>query len=83
MSMQRPEFERLPIDATGIGDIERPLPLTERILRNDAVQRAAIIILLIVIWEVYARWLNYALLFPTFTETIRVAWEDMGELSME
>ena len=82
MSAQRPEFERSPIDASGIGDIERPLPLTERILRNDAVQRAAIIVLLIVIWEAYARWLNYALLFPTFTETIRVAWEDHGELSM-
>ena len=82
MSTQRPEFERLPIDASGIGDIERPLPLTERILRNDAVQRAAIIVLLIVIWEAYARWLNYALLFPTFTETIRVAWDDMGELGM-
>ena len=82
MSTQRPEFERSPVDATDIGDIERPLPLAERILRNDAVQRAAIIVLLIVIWEVYARWLNYALLFPTFTETIRVAWEDIGELSM-
>jgi NitT/TauT family transport system permease protein len=82
MSAQRPEFERSPIDASGIGDIERPLPLTERILRNDAVQRAVIIVLLIVIWEAYARWLNYALLFPTFTDTIRVAWEDKGELGM-
>jgi NitT/TauT family transport system permease protein len=82
MSTQRPEFERLPVDATDIGDIERPLPLAERILHNDAVQRVAIVVLLIVIWEVYARWLNYALLFPTFTETIRVAWEDIGELSM-
>jgi len=82
MSTQRPEFERSPIDASGIGDIERPLPLTERILRNDAVQRAAIIVLLIVIWEAYARWLNYALLFPTFTDTVRVAWEDKSELTM-
>ena len=82
MSGERPEFERAPIDASGIGDIERPLPLVERILRNDTVQRAAIILLLIVVWEVYARLLNYALLFPTFTETVRVAWQDTGELAM-
>ncbi len=82
MSTPRPEFERPPIDASHIGDIERPLPLGERILRNDAVQRIAIILLLIAAWEAYARWLDYALLFPTFTETIRVAWTDFGELSM-
>jgi len=82
MSAERPEFERAPIDASGIGDIERPLPLSERILRNDTVQRIAIIVLLIVIWETYARLLNYALLFPTFTETVRVAWQDTGELAM-
>jgi NitT/TauT family transport system permease protein len=76
----RPEFEREPIDASGIGNVERPLPLFERIYRNDAFQRATIILLLIAIWETYARWLDYALLFPTFTETVRVAFVDRGEL---
>ncbi len=76
----RPEFEREPIDASGIGNVERPLPLFERFYRNDVVQRTAIILLLIVIWEAYARWLDYALLFPTFTETVRVAFVDRAEL---
>lgn len=79
---ERHEFERDPIDASGIGDVERPLPVVERIYRNDIIQRIAIIVLLIVIWETYARWLNYALLFPTFSETVRAAWSDFGELSM-
>ena len=78
---ERPEFEHMPIDASRIGDVERPLPIVERIYRSDAVQRIAIIVLLVVIWEAYARWLDYALLFPTFIETIRVAWSDLGELA--
>jgi NitT/TauT family transport system permease protein len=79
---RRPEFERMPADASGIGSVERPLPVFERLYRNDAVQRAAIVVLLIVVWETYARWLNYPLLFPTFTETVRVAWTDRVELAL-
>jgi NitT/TauT family transport system permease protein len=76
----RAEFEQAPIDASHIGDVERPLPLSERLLRNDTMQRVFIIIGLIVLWEAYARWLDYALLFPSFTETVRVAFVDRAEL---
>jgi NitT/TauT family transport system permease protein len=73
----RPEFERQPIDASGIGDVERPLSLTERLTQNELVQRGLILVALIAIWEAYAIWLDNALLFPTFTETMRVFWEDL------
>ena len=37
-----------------------------------------ILVTLIVIWELYARWLNNGLLFPTFTETIRTFSKDIA-----
>ena len=79
---QRPEFEQQPSDASAIGDVERPLSFVERVVNNETVQRLAILAVLILIWEIYARWLNNSLLFPTFTETIATFWHDMrsGEL---
>ena len=74
----RPEFEAELADATAIGDVERPLTVVERIANNEAVQRLTILIVLIVIWEFYARWLNNGLLFPTFTETIKTFSKDIA-----
>ena len=76
--VRRPEFEVELIDANAIGDVERPLTITERLVNNEAVQRLTILVTLIVIWELYARWLNNGLLFPTFTETIRTFSKDIA-----
>ena len=75
---RRPEFEIEPIDASGIGEVARPLSALERILDNDAVRKAAILIVLAVIWELYARWLNNPLLFPSFSETISTFVDDLA-----
>ena len=74
---QRPEFEQQPSDASAIGDVERPLSFAERVANNETVQRLAILLILIVLWELYARWLDNSLLFPTFTETVRTFWHDV------
>jgi NitT/TauT family transport system permease protein len=74
----RPEFEVAPADATAIGDVERPLTVAERIVSNEAVQRLTILVALIVVWELYARWLNNGLLFPTFSETMRTFSKDIA-----
>ena len=76
--VRRPEFEVELTDANTIGDVERPLTITERLINNEAVQRLTILVTLIVIWELYARWLNNGLLFPTFTETIRTFSKDIA-----
>ena len=73
----RPEFERAPIDASHIGNVERPLSFVERLTHNEMAQRALILVVLILIWELYALWLDNSLLFPTFTETMGVLWEDL------
>lgn len=75
---QRPEFEAAVAEAVSIGDVERPLTFAERIANNEAVQRLSILVVLIVVWEIYARWLNNSLLFPTFTETAKTFWKDIA-----
>jgi NitT/TauT family transport system permease protein len=74
----RPEFEHIPTDAISIGDVERPLSFFVRVVNNEGVQRLAILLVLIIVWELYARWLNNPLLFPTFTETVRVFLGDIS-----
>ena len=74
----RPEFECTLSDAVAIGNVERPLSFIERAIYNEGVQRLAILLVLIVTWELYARWLNNPLLFPTFSETVRVFWHDVS-----
>ena len=74
---QRPEFERQLVDSGTIGDVERPLSATERLMQNEMVQRFNILVALIVIWQVYAYWLDDDLLFPSFTQTVTMFWGDM------
>jgi NitT/TauT family transport system permease protein len=67
--LPRPEFERDPVDASDVGDVERPLGLVERLTGNDAIRRLAILAVLGLIWEVYARWIDNPLILPTLTAT--------------
>jgi len=78
----RPEFERVPLDASDIGQVERPLPLLDRLRQNTPFRRACILVGLAVLWEAYARWLNNPLLVPTFSDTMAVLVHDLvaGEL---
>jgi NitT/TauT family transport system permease protein len=78
----RPEFERVPADAGGIGAVVRPLPALERLRNNVAVRRGLILVSLGLLWQFYAMWLGNPLLFPTLTETVGVLVRDLvtGEL---
>jgi NitT/TauT family transport system permease protein len=73
----RPEFEREPIDATDIGDVERPLGLVEKLTNNDAIRRLVILIVLGSVWELYARWVDNPLILPTFGATATTFFTDL------
>ena len=75
---ERPGVEIEPSDAISIGDVERPLSLVERVVYNESVQRLTVLVVLIAVWELYARWLSNSLLFPTFSETVRTFWGDIS-----
>lgn len=72
-----PEFECEPVDASSVGDVERPLGFVERLLNNDAMRRLAILIALGLIWELYARWIDNPLILPTFGATVDVFLTDL------
>jgi sulfonate transport system permease protein len=76
--LPRPEFERDPIDASDVGDVERPLGLVERLTGNDAIRRLAILAVLGLIWELYARWIDNPLILPTLTATATTFLGDLA-----
>jgi NitT/TauT family transport system permease protein len=71
----RPEIRRDPISTSAFGVVEKPLSAFERIFAMGALRKAVLLVVLIVIWEVYARNLNNELLFPTFTATVQALYE--------
>ena len=67
----RPEGLRPTADASHLGVVQRPLSTWERIYNITALRKLAILIVLAIAWEIYARWLHNELLFPTFSATVR------------
>jgi len=71
----RAEFENATLDAAQTGEVARPLSLWERVTNIDWVRRIFILVVLAVVWESYARYVNNSLMFPTFLETVQALWE--------
>lgn len=65
------------VDSSAIGPVEVPLPFTKRMLENGALRRIAVLVVLAIVWEAYARWLDNPLLFPPFSETATVLFSDL------
>jgi NitT/TauT family transport system permease protein len=73
----RPEFEQEPVDASDVGDVGRPLSFVERLTNNDAIRRLAILVVLGLIWELYARWIDNPLILPTLGATVTTFYGDL------
>jgi len=71
----RPEFEIKPSEDVTVGEVERPLSAWERVTNITAVRRVSILVMLALVWEAYARWLNSPLMFPTFVDTAVAFWD--------
>jgi NitT/TauT family transport system permease protein len=66
---ERPEtFHQISENAFEV--VERNVSTWERLYGNVAVRKMALLLLLIVFWEAYARWLDNPLLFPSFLKTV-------------
>jgi len=66
----RPEFVR-DTQAEASDQVLRRLSLFETLYGQSWLRKAVILVVLAVIWELYGRWLNNPLLFPTFSETLQ------------
>src|SRR5260370_8799969 len=71
--VQRPEFVAQVQQSFGV--VEKPLTPWEKIYNQGASRKRALLITLAVIWEIYARWLENPLLFPTFSATVIALWQ--------
>ncbi len=69
-AVTREDIYRQPATAAERGVIHKPLSTWERVYNLTAVRKVAILLVLAATWEIYARWLNNPLLFPTFVATV-------------
>lgn len=78
---QRPEFI-CTVQTSGLGVVEKPLSTWEKLADVGGLRKTLILILLALAWELYARWLNNPLVFPTFGATALAFWQGLvnGEL---
>jgi NitT/TauT family transport system permease protein len=65
----RDEFE-LPSVIEPSADVERPLPLHERILASTVFRRLVVVGVLAVVWEGYATWLDNPLMMPRLSDVV-------------
>ncbi|WP_158926843.1 ABC transporter permease [Acidisphaera sp. S103] len=74
----RPEIVQTPRGAQDFGVIQKNLTVFERLYNQVWLRKAFLIVLLLVAWEAYARYLDNELLVPTFSATITAWWQDMA-----
>jgi NitT/TauT family transport system permease protein len=72
----RPEIFR-DVSENAFEVIERKNGLWEKLYGNTALRKAALLVFLAVLWEVYARWLGKPLLFPTLTATVAALFAEV------
>ena len=70
VQVQRPEFVA-DAQSKAFGVVEKPLTVWERLYGNSAVRKGVLLVLLALIWELYARKVDNSLVFPTFTATVK------------
>lgn len=65
--------------------LSRDIPLAQRIWQQAWVRKAAILLVLVVVWEVVARWQDNDLLLPGFVQTAHAFGEGIasGELPLK
>lgn len=70
LNVERPEYYANRAPSTEFGVVQKPLTSWDKLCNNGGARKIAILVALALIWEAYARFLNNALLFPTFSATI-------------
>ena len=69
----RPEIVRDQVAQFAV--VQKPLSALERIYNQVWLRKLLILVVLALIWEAYGRALNNALLFPTFSATVRAFFD--------
>ncbi|MDO7902173.1 ABC transporter permease [Pseudomonas sp. K1(2024)] len=73
----RADIEYAPVAPGQVGDIARRLGVFERLFAHAGIRRTLVLIAMAVCWELYARYLDNPLMFPTFSETLVAMTQDL------
>lgn len=71
LTVTRRERVETPIDAAQIGVVQKPLSLWESVTNVVWLRKGLILVVLALVWELYARKVNNPLLVPTFGATVQ------------
>jgi NitT/TauT family transport system permease protein len=74
---ERPEIDHAVTAPPANLDVERRLPLWERLWGSRILRRLLLLIALGVIWQLYATYLDNPLMFPSFSETLLALWNGL------
>ncbi|MCE4226923.1 ABC transporter permease [Methylobacterium sp. C25] len=75
----RPEFIRQDPVGQPTTVVEKPLSFAERLYNQAWLRKLAILAVLAVAWEIYGRYLDNDLLFPTFSATVSAFLKGMAD----
>jgi NitT/TauT family transport system permease protein len=78
LATPRPEVYAEPVASESFGIVEKPLSTWERITNIGAVRKTFILVVLALVWQLYALWLNNSLIFPTFSETLAALFDGIA-----
>ena len=56
----------------------RPIPILQRLYAIPALRRVLVVVMLAVIWQIYASWLQNPLMVPTLSDTLQAFVTDMA-----
>ncbi|WP_286786192.1 MULTISPECIES: ABC transporter permease [Pseudomonas] len=73
----REEYEVTPAPLVGL-PLERELPLAQRLWQQGWLRKTLILVLLVVLWELVARYQANDLMLPSFLQTARAFFEDVA-----
>jgi NitT/TauT family transport system permease protein len=81
--MPREDFIRETLASADAAIIEIPLSPWQRLAASPAARKVFVLVVLAVVWEVYARWLDNPLLFPTLGATLEALWNGFASGELE
>ena len=58
--------------------VQKPLTFLEQVYNSAVIRKTVMVVLLALIWEAYARWLDNELMFPTLSATLLALWRGIS-----
>jgi NitT/TauT family transport system permease protein len=81
--MPREDFIRETLVSADVAVVEIALSPWQRLANSAAARKVFVLVALAVVWEVYARWLDNPLLFPTLGATLEALWSGFASGELE